>query len=218
MNRHSLKFVKSFLVLLLSIVGLAIPLSAKSAQDKPVVLLIARGDNPPQGEASLKIAIDKEVNTIISKLSGLGYAVDIASEDGKDITAAGSTLKVDKKLADVQAANYVGVVIPCMVQVYVPTAAVKIVQDMQSKNLPIAAQNGGVLVLDAAGVLKGRNYAIGSELKPFVHEQLGVLKGNGVVQDGDIVTSGVCPYFSQTTGLKDGTDELVTTFAAMLKK
>ena len=48
--------------------------------------------------------------------------------------------------------------------------------------------------------------------------QNGVLKGVGVVQDGDILTSGVCPAQAMKTGLKDGTDELVTTFAAMLKK
>lgn len=53
-------------------------------------------------------------------------------------------------------------------------------------------------------------------MKPYIRE--GVFKGVGVVQDGDVVTSGVCPYWAQTTGLKDGTDELVTTFAAMLKK
>jgi len=128
MNYYLLKCVKSILVLLLSVVGLAIPLSSVSAQDKPVVLLIARGADPPQGEASLKVAIDKEVSAIISKLNALGYAVDVASEDGKDIAAQGSTLKVDKKLADVQPANYVGVIVPCMVHVNVPPDAVKIVQ------------------------------------------------------------------------------------------
>ena len=218
MNRHPLKFVKSVLVLLLSIVGLAIPLSSASAQDKPVVLMIARGADPPQGEASLKIAIDKEVSAIISKLNALGYAVDVASDDGKDIIVQGSTLKVDKKLSDVEAANYVGVIVPCMVHVNVPPDAVKILQNMQSRNLPVAAQNGGVLVLDAAGLLKGRNYSISPALKGLVHEREAVLKDPGVVRDGEVVTSAICPNFSQATGMKDETDELVTTFAAMLKK
>ncbi len=132
------------------------------------------------------------------------------------IQAAGSTLKVDKKLADVQVTHYAGVIIPCMTTINVPPSAVKIVEDMHSRNLPVAAQNGGVVVLDAAGVLEGRNYSTGEDVKSYVRD--GVLKGVGVVQDGDIVTSGVCPYSAQTTGLKDGTDELVTTFAAMLKK
>ena len=114
MTHYPVKFVKSILVLLLSIVGLAVPLSGGSGQDRLVVLLIARGDNPPLGEASLKVAIDKEVNAIIRKLNGSGYAVDVATEDGKDITAAGSTLKVNKKLADVQVTDYDGVIIPFM--------------------------------------------------------------------------------------------------------
>ena len=88
-------------------------MSGGSAQDRPVVLLIARGDNPPLGEASLKVAIDKEVNTIITKLNGLGYATDRRlSEDGKDIAAAGSTLKVNKKLSDVQDSNYMVLLYP----------------------------------------------------------------------------------------------------------
>jgi hypothetical protein len=65
-------------------------------------------------------------------------------------------------------------------------------------------------------VLEGRSYAIGQDLQSYVHD--GVLKGVGVVRDGEIVTSGVCPFSPQMTGLKDGTDELVTTFAAMPKK
>ena len=218
MNHHFFKFVKSLLVLLLLVVGLATPLSAVSAQDKPIVLLIARGADPPQGEASLKFAIDNEVAAIVSKLNAAGYAVEVATEDGKDITAQGSMLKVDKKLADVQPTNYVGVIVPCMVHVNVPADAVKIVLDMQSRNLPVAAQNGGVLVLDAAGLLKGRNYSIAQELKKLVHEQGGVLKDPGVVRDGDVVTSAICPNFAKFSGLKDETDELVTTFLAMLRK
>ena len=184
-------------------------------KNKPVVLLIARGEAPVAGETSLKIAIDKEANTIIGKLNGLGYAVEVASEDGKDIQAAGSTLKVDKKLADVQVTDYVGVIIPCMTSGNFKSG-LKIVQDMQSRNLPVAAQNGGVLVLAAAGVLKGRNYSIGEGFERYVKD--GVFKGVEVVRDGNILTSGICPYTAQRTGLKDGTDELVTAFASMLEE
>jgi len=164
MKHHLLKYVKPVLVLLLAVLGLCVPLPAGSAEDRPVVLMIARGAAPYDGERSLKVAIDKEANAIIDKLNGLGYIVEVASVDGKDIQAAGSTLKVDKKLADVQVAHYVGVIIPCMTTIYVPQSAVKIVQDMHSRNLPVAAQNGAVVVLDAAGVLKGRNYSTGEDM------------------------------------------------------
>jgi hypothetical protein len=48
----------------------------------------------------------------------------------------------------------------------------------------------------------------------------GHFKGVGVVQDGNIVTSGTCPFLAQLSGqrLKDGTDELITTFVKMLRK
>jgi putative intracellular protease/amidase len=208
------KFAK---ILLLSIVGLAAPLSGGSAQDKPVVLLIARGD-AVYGATALERGIDKEANVIIRKLNEQGYAVEVATEDGKDLQAGGSKLKVDEKLADVKVTRYAGVIIPCMNNTTVPASAVKIVQDMHGRGVPVAAQNGGVLILGAAGVLKERNYAISDDLKWDPTVQNGVLKGVGVVQDGDILTSGVCPAQAMKTGLKDGTDELVTTFAAMLKK
>src|SRR5271166_543198 len=95
MRSHPLKFVKPILLLLLSIF-----LPVANAEEKPIVLLIARDDAPPFGETSLKIAIDKEVNTFIGRLGALGYAVDVASENGKDISAGGSTLTVDKKHAE----------------------------------------------------------------------------------------------------------------------
>ncbi len=65
MRYQPLLCVNYILVLLLSILCLSIPQPAASAEDKPVVLMIARGDAPVAGETSLKVAIDKEANTII---------------------------------------------------------------------------------------------------------------------------------------------------------
>ncbi len=217
MKLRSLKLVPSVAVLLFSIFGLSIPPSPGHAQDKPTVLMIARMDMAPvAGEAGVKVGIDQEANVMIGKLNAFGYAVDVASDDGKDIQAGGSTLKVDKKLADVDSSRYVGVIIPCMTAGWPPSDAVRIVSEMQSRNRPVAAQNGGVFVLDAAGALEGRNYAAGRDIQKYVKH--GALKGEGVVRDGDIVTSGVCPFAAQSFGVKDGTDELVTTFVSMLKE
>ena len=210
--------MKTVLVLLLSLLALCIPVLTGSSQEKPVVLLIARGESTAMGEVALKFEIEKEVNTIINKLNSLGYAVEVASESGKLIQAGGSKLPVDKKLADVQVQNYVGVIIPCMgeVQNAIPKGSVKIVQDLYNRNVPVAAQHSGVIILGAAGLLRGRNYAIGEGWDrscPYVKD--GNFKGVGVVRDGNIVTSGTCPWLSGGT-LKDGTDELVTTFVKML--
>jgi putative intracellular protease/amidase len=217
MKHHLAGYIRPVLVLLMSVLGLCLALPTVRAEDKPAVLLIARDEQPFSfGEQSVKIAIDKEVATIVNKLSALGYTVDVASEDGKDIQAAGSTLKVSKKLAEVDVAKYVGVIIPCMVHGNVPPSAVKIIQDMQSKGLPVAAQNGGVLVLGAAGVLKDRNYSVGDGLQIYVHD--GVFKGVSVVKDGNILTSGTCSFSAQANGTRDLTDDFVTAFAGMLKK
>jgi hypothetical protein len=71
MKHHPLKHVKYILVLLLSILGLSMPIPAGSAEERPVVLMIARSAAPYDGERSLKVAIDKEDNAIIDKLNGL---------------------------------------------------------------------------------------------------------------------------------------------------
>ena len=36
----------------------------------------------------------------------------------------------------------------------------------------------------------------------------GIYSGRGVVQDGNIMTSGTCPMMAKMTGYKDGTAEL----------
>jgi hypothetical protein len=131
------KSMKTALFLLLSFLALCFPALAVGAEEKPVVLLIARGETTVGGQATLKVEIEKQVDTIIDRLNALGYAVDVASESGELIQAGESTLKVDKKLADVEVQNYVGVIIPCMGEKEgaIPQRAVKIVQDMYSRRL-----------------------------------------------------------------------------------
>jgi hypothetical protein len=84
-----------------------------------------------------------------------------------------------------------------MVHGNVPLAAIKIVQDMQSRGLPVA-QNGGVLALASAGLLKGRNDSIGDGMEAYVPD--GVFKGVAVVQDGDILTSGTRSFSARREG------------------
>lgn len=36
----------------------------------------------------------------------------------------------------------------------------------------------------------------------------GIYRGNGVVQDGNIITSGICPMMAKLTGVQDGTARL----------
>jgi putative intracellular protease/amidase len=77
---------------------------------------------------------------------------------------------------------------------------------------PIAAQTGGVLILGEAGVLKGKKFAFEDEKdsNPSTYPILndGIYSGRGVIKDGNIITSGTCPWMAKMTGHQDGTAEL----------
>jgi putative intracellular protease/amidase len=212
--------MKRRLLLFAATVLLSIPLVVGGAGEKPVVLLIARGETAAQavGVAGLELEMQKEVIPMVSKLNEAGFSVEIASASGATIKAGQSELKVDKKLADVNIQDYVGIIIPCMGEIprAIPQKAVEIIKTANSRNMPLAAQMSGVELLGAASVLDGKNFAVGDSWRGFIKG--GDFKGTGVVQDGNIVTSGVCPWMAATYGMKDGTDELMTTFIRLLKK
>ena len=91
-----------------------------------------------------------------------------------------------------------------------PAEALEIAKKAVAQGKPVAAQVGGVALLGMAGVLEGRQFALFDELKSLVPG--GIHKGQGVVQDGNIITSGICPYMAQGTGNPDGTAELTQKF------
>jgi hypothetical protein len=179
------------------------------------VLLIAR-----ENSADMALMIGKEVDPIIQDLTAAGFDVTIASDPGTDITSGQTTLKVNASLAEVNVAEYVGLIIPCMAAGgtvnSVPPAAVDIVSKENQKGAAIAAEQSGVQILGAAGVLQGRKYAIGSGGQDASWG--GSFQGSGVVVDGTIVTSGTCPYMeSQGAGVA-GTPEMTADFIALLPK
>ena len=45
----------------------------------------------------------------------------------------------------------------------------------------------------------------------------GIYSGNGVVKDGNIMTSGICPYIAREQGPKDGTEALTQALIAEMK-
>ena len=90
----------------------------------------------------------------------------------------------------------------------------------------MAAQFGSVIILAQAGILKGKKYAFASDpLKTTPRRKItdprfvgAIYSGRGVVQDGNIITSGACPLLERAFGLPDGTTELTQTFIAQIKK
>jgi putative intracellular protease/amidase len=119
---------------------------------------------------------------------------------------------------------------PCMAVGGIPgppvaPEAVAIAKYAAAEGKPLAAQYGSVIILAQAGVLKGKKYAFFSDpLKPAPWRKItdprfkdAIYSGRGVVQDGNIITSGTCPLLERMSGLPDGTANLTQAFMAELK-
>jgi hypothetical protein len=85
-----------------------------------------------------------------------------------------------------------------------------------SAGKPVAAQLGGVSALAQAGLLRGKKYA-SIEQGPSPAFGGAIYSGTGVVKDGLILTSGICPYMARARKLKDGTEELTLALVETMK-
>jgi len=172
----------------------------------------------PEESVDMALMLEKEVVVMESLIEGAGYRVMIASPSGQPLSAtnlSGSTFTVtpDMKLADVKVGDYMGVILPCLGIPDVtkpPSEAVEIVKEAIALGMPIAAQVGGVFTLGEAGGLAGKQYAWVDSLESYFPDS--IYKGFGVIQDGNIMTSGTCPYMAQEMERKDGTTELTQKF------
>jgi hypothetical protein len=92
--------------------------------------------------------------------------------------------------------------------------SVDIVRQAWRLGIPIGAQNSGVFTLGQAGVLKGKRFAVQAENASSFPGA--TFAGVGVVVDGNVVTSGTCPYRAQERNKPDGTAELTQKFLALI--
>jgi putative intracellular protease/amidase len=132
------------------------------------------------------------------------------------------------KLAEVTIDDYAGVILPCMAVGQFPgppisPAIVSIVKKAVAKGKPVAAPFGSVYILAEAGALKGKRYAHLDDLfNPLPPNQKdprfegAIYSGSGLVQDGNIITSGRCPNIESRIGVPDNTPELTGAFIAKL--
>jgi putative intracellular protease/amidase len=197
------------------------------SEDRPKVLLI-----PREGfSADLEYMLWKEVWAMTLMLMKAGFKVEVATASGMLIISPGRDLKPDLRLDEVKVADYVGFIMPCMAVGGIPgppiaPEAVAMVKQAVAEGKPVAAQFGSVIILAQAGILKGKKYAMfWDPLKPNPFRKHtdprfadAIYSGRGVVQDGNIITSGTCPYLARVFGAPDGTSELTQTFIAELKK
>jgi len=202
MSRYRL--IGLFTVVALFIVSCA-PTPAKQGSGK--VLLITQ-----ETSMDMELMLSKEVGVMVDRLEKAGFDVIVASDSGQPITGSSTTLTPDLKLADVNVDDYVGIMLPCMASLMdnPRDKSVEIVKTAIAQGKPIAAQDYGVYILALAGALNGKKYAISSEEKDLIYG--GVYKGEGVVQDGNIITSGVCPFYAKYTGISDYSSKLTQKF------
>ena len=92
------------------------------------------------------------------------------------------------------------------------------VKEVVLADKPIAVQHAAIIILAKAGALQGINYTFHAEVDTVKYPEFkgSVYSGTSVVRDGNIITSGVCPYLEKLYRLEDGT-ELLTEYRINLK-
>ncbi len=186
------------------------------AQDTPKVLLFITDGSP-----ELEFRLTKEVGVMKKILEQSGIKVDIATVSGESISIGSVKLDTVLKLANVNADDYSGFILPCMgfIERRDVPEMVAIVEKAVEAGKPVAAQFGGVVYLARAGVLKGKKYSYGREVDLNMAPEFkgGIYSGTGIVQDGNIITSGVYPSWAREEGLKDGTPDLTQALIEAIK-
>jgi len=195
---------KRFAVLLLAISAATILLSC--GQQK--VLLIAR-----RGGESLDSFLTVEIPMMTKMLKESGYSYLVASDSMEPIKAYSSSLTVDVLTSEARMQDYKGVLIACLGSKQAPEPAVAIVKKALHMSKAIASADGGLIVLSKAGVLANRRYAA-TKTDIWEFDKNGIFSGEGVIQDGLVITAGTCCLDS---GKQDGTAELMRMFINSLK-
>lgn len=205
------KVLGVFLILFIS-VGIHQIVSAK---DIPRVLLFITDGSP-----ELEFMLTKEVGVMRNILEQSGFEVDITTVAGESISVGSVRLDTVLKLANVNTDDYAGFIIPCMgVSERDAPEIESVIKKAVEAGKPVAAQLGGVKHLARAGVLEGKKYAYRMEvnLNAFPEFKGAIYFGTGVVKDGNIITSGLCPLWAREEGLKDSTPELTQALIEALK-
>jgi putative intracellular protease/amidase len=189
---------------------------ARAEQGRKVLLIIN-----DYKSADLELMLTKEAGVMKDLLSQAGFQVIAATVSGQPIVAGSTTFKPDLKLSEVKGSDYAGFIIPCMASEEEDPGllrdAIPIIKSAVAEGKPVAAELGSVVILAKAGVLSGKKYAFQKEFvetEPALKDA--IYSGDSVVQDGKIITSGVCPYMAKEKGIQDTTAALTKALIAEL--
>ena len=166
----------------------------------------------------------QEVGVMTTILEEARFKVVISTDSGEPVeyysfsSREYKLFKPDKKLADIEVGDYVGVIMPCMAKGsdgHADPEEISLVKDAVAHGKPIAAQRGAIIILGEAGALEGKKYAFKN---PYPRFKGALYSGTGVIRDGKIITSAICPNAARYYGDPDGTPELVELFVEAIKE
>ena len=216
------KIVIFLTVVILVVTGVISLESQVYGQNAKKVLMFLR-----DGESyDLDLMLKMEVGTMTMLLKKAGFQVDVASSSGQPL--AGPHEKIEKvmRLSEIKLEDYMGIIIPCLNirKGTVTPEAVAVIKKALADGKPVAAPMTSVSMLAEAGLLKGKKYAfIADPLKttatrksPDLKYEGAIYSGQGVVQDGNIITSGGCPATERYLSVQNRTFELTQTFIAAI--
>jgi putative intracellular protease/amidase len=203
------KKMKKLLPILLSVT-----LVISCGKDAPKVLLFIT-----DGSRDLELMLTKEVLVMKEALEQSNFEVVITSISGELISVDSVLIEPDLKLSDVSIADYSGFIFPCMAPPWEkmnnlnPDVA-SFIEMISAEDKPMAAQTLSVADFANAGVLVDKEYAftIEPDVKEYPDFKGGIYTGEGVIQDGNIITSGTCPWKARKYGVQDGTRQLTQLF------
>jgi len=171
------------------------------------------------GSRDLELMLTKEVLVIKELLEQSNLEVKIASLSGEPISVDTVIVKPDLKLSDVIISDYAGYIFPCMAppwdHIYeLNSEVVAFIEETAKEGKPMASQTLSVANFAKAGILVDRKYAFTLEpdLDEYPEFRGSIYSGEGVIQDGNIITSGTCPWKAREYGLQDGTTKLTQLF------
>jgi putative intracellular protease/amidase len=187
--------------------------------EKPKVLMFIQDNSMDQG-----FMLINEVVKMKEMLGQTGFEVITATISGDELKSDQINVKPDTKLSKVDIKEFSGLIIPCMApyDTIVTSEEKSLVRKLVDEGKPVAAQTSAVLLLAKSGVLKDKKYAFprNNMLSPDMFQEFksGIYSGTGVVQDGNIITSGICPMEAKMTGQNDGTSDLTSKLIQAIKE
>ena len=187
--------------------------------DTPKVLLFIT-----DGSRDLELMLTKEVVVMKEILEQSSFEVEIATLSGETISVDSVVIEPDLILSDISIADYSGFIFPCMAPPWekinnLDPEVVTFIKKISTKGKPMAAQTLSVADFAKAGVLVGKKYAftIDPDVNNYPDFKGGIYSGEGVVQDGNIITSGTCPWKTREYEKPDGTRELTQLLVKAIK-